>query len=229
MIPNWLLKAHIQYQSKRCKDAYTCAYQQALLPLLNLPIKQAPLLVLDLEMTGLDPKQDQIISMGIMPILNGQIKLDKGQHKLIKIAGSVGQSATIHGLVDADLTDALTLDNALQWLLKEATGSILVAHHAPLDMRFIEQALCNRSENNDKLGHLYAIDTLRIEQQRLLRKQPLIKDGELRLARCRQRYNLPHYDAHNALVDALSCAELLLAQMSKMGGSGRIKVVELIS
>lgn len=229
MLRSWFIKTHLHYQSQHCKDKQIRDYQQALLPLLNLTIKEAPLLALDLEMTGLDPKIDQIISIGLIAIINGQIKLNKGRYKLIKINGSVGQSATIHGLVDEDLQQALPLDEALRWLLKEATGSILVAHHAPLDMSFIEQALLKQNDiANNKKCHLYAIDTLRIEQQRLLRKQPLIKEGELRLANCRERYHLPHYDAHNAFVDALSCAELLLAQVSKMGGLDKIKVSDLI-
>lgn len=230
MLSHWLIKTHLQYQLRRYKNKHPGGYQQALLPLLNLTIKEAPLLALDLEMTGLNHKCDQIISIGIIPIINSQIKLNKGQHKLIKIEGSVGQSATIHGLMDADLQQAVTLDDALQWLLKEAIGKVLVAHHAPLDMRFIEQAL---SQQNDPASnhrcHLYAIDTMRIEQRRLLRKQILIREGELRLGNCRSRYNLPHYNAHNALIDALSCAELLLAQVNKMGGPDNIRVSELLN
>lgn len=225
MLRELFIKSVLHYQSYRCQDKHLRGYQQALLPLLDLTIREAPLLALDLEMTGLDPKSDQIISIGLIPIINGQIKLSQGKHKLVKIEGSVGQSATIHGLVDADLQQAVSLKEALQWLLIEATGSVLVAHHAPLDLSFIAQALYKQHQQKPRL---FAIDTLRIEHQRLLRKQPMIKEGELRLTNCRSRYNLPAYDAHNALVDALSCAELLLAQVSKMGGLYNIKVSELI-
>lgn len=228
MLRALFVKSYLHYQSRICQDKQVVAYQQALLPLLKLTLKEAPLLALDLEMTGLDPKKDQIISIGLIPIINGQIKLNKGQHKLIKIAGSVGQSATIHGLVDADLKQALPLNEALQWLIKEATGSVLVAHHAPLDLSFIEHALLNTNEEQYKKCTLFAIDTLKIEHQRLLRKQAMIKEGELRLASCRSRYNLPEYDAHNALVDALSCAELLLAQISRMGRKEQLKVSDLL-
>jgi DNA polymerase-3 subunit epsilon len=197
----------------------------SVLPLLDKSIKQSPLLALDLEMSGLDAKKDQIISIGLIPIINGQIKLSEGQHKLIKIEGSVGQSATIHGVVDNDLEKALSLKEAIKWLFEEAMGHVLVAHHAPLDLSFLEQAIW-RLDN--QVCNLVSIDTLKIEHKRLLRKQPMIKEGELRLGNCRSRYHLPTYDAHNALIDALSCAELLLAQASKMGGIDKIKVSELI-
>ena len=35
----------------------------------------------------------------------------------------------------------------------------------------------------------------------------------IRLADSRQRYGLPHYAAHNALIDAIATAELLQAQV----------------
>lgn len=225
MLRPWILKTRLHYYAQRCNNELLRDYQLSLLPLLNKSIKHTPLLALDLEMTGLDAKKDQIISIGLIPIINGQIKLKLGQHKLIKIAGSVGQSATIHGVLDHDLQQALSLNDAMDWLFKEAMGHVLVAHHAPLDLSFLEQALLKM---NTQKCRLFAIDTLKIEHQRLLRKQEMIKEGELRLGSCRSRYHLPTYDAHNALIDALSCAELLLAQVSKMGGLEKIKTSELI-
>ena len=218
-------KYRLYYQQVTCKNVLLNQYYNAMRPLLNQSIKHVPLLAIDLEMTGLDAQHDQIISIGIMPILNGQIAIKQGQHKLIKIAGSVGQSATIHGVLDNDLEQAISLDEAIIWLLKKTIGSILIAHHAPLDMHFIEQALFKQTK---RVSRLFAIDTMHIEQQRLMRHQTIIKEGELRLDRCRNRYNLPNYEAHNALVDALSCAELLLAQLSQMGEVDKITVAELI-
>lgn len=225
MSMQWFIKAALHYHARRGGNEQIRAYQKALLPLLNLTIKEAPLLAVDLEMTGLDAQQDQIISIAVMPIEQGQIALKKGQKKLLKITGSVGQSATIHGLHDADLRSALSLGDAMDWLFEQATGRVLIAHHAPLDMRFIEHAVMPAPKMQD---HLYAIDTLRIERQRLFRKELILKEGSLRLGACRERYNLPYYAAHDALIDALACAELLLAQVSKMGSIEHIKVQALL-
>ncbi|WP_413700386.1 exonuclease domain-containing protein [Psychromonas sp. KJ10-10] len=225
MLKPWIFKTRLHYYAQRCNNELIRDYQLSLLPLLDKSIKHSPLLALDLEMTGLDAKTDQIISIGLIPIINGQIKLNQGQHKLIKIAGSVGQSATIHGVLDNDLQQALPLDEAINWFFKQAMGHVLVAHHAPLDLSFLEQALLKMNTQRCRLS---AIDTLKVEHQRLLRKQEVIKEGELRLGSCRSRYHLPTYDAHNALIDALSCAELLLAQVSQMGGLEKIKVSDLI-
>jgi len=225
MLLNYLIKIHISYRIWQSNHQLAKQYLTSLTSLLQCKAAEVTFLALDLEMTGLNPQQDQIISIGLVPIVNGEIKLAERQYKLVKIAGSVGQSATIHGVLDNHLKQALPLKEAMTWLLRETKGKVLVAHHTPLDLRFIEQAISTSQKSKAKL---LAIDTMDIEHQRLLRKQPMIKKGELRLAACRKRYNLPIYDAHHALIDALSCAELLLAQISKMGGVKKVSVVELL-
>jgi DNA polymerase-3 subunit epsilon len=65
------------------------------------------------------------------------------------------------------------------------------------------------------------IDTLELEADFLRNKQSFIAGllhkqlPSLRLAQVRERYNLPAYESHNALVDALATAELLQAQIAK--------------
>ena len=44
--------------------------------------------------------------------------------------------------------------------------------------------------------------------------------GSLRLWTARGQYGLPHYPAHQALTDALACAELYLAQTAELRDRG---------
>jgi DNA polymerase-3 subunit epsilon len=226
MLKKWMIKRRCKWQAMHCENNALKQYNHDFLSLLDLPVQKVPLLALDLEMTGLDPLVDQIISIGIVPVIDGKIVLAQAQHKLLKIEGSVGQSAVIHGVLDNHLEQALSIEEAMQWLLAQATGKIIVAHHSPLDLSFIQQAL-NKCFNEK--SRLFAIDTLQIEHKRLLRKQQMIKHGELRLGACRARYSLPVYNAHNALIDALACAELLLAQIAAITGKEDIKAADLIS
>ena len=192
---------------------------------LNKPVSDSHFLVLDIEMTGLDHKVDQMVSIGVIPIMKGQIQPQYAQYKLLKIQGSVGQSATIHGVHDRDLTEALETSDIIEWLLQQCQDKVLVAHHAKLDIQFIQAALLkiNRSAYT-----LFAVDTLQVEKQRLLRKNDSLKTGALRLNACRERYRLPVYPAHNALTDALACAELFLAQLNNMGGLEHIKLQDIL-
>jgi len=208
-LPNWL-HAHYQY----------------LLDNLNMPLSELDLLAIDIEMTGLNPKKEQMVSIGVVPIINGQIQPKFAQSKFIKIQGSVGQSAIIHGVLDKDLNNALPQEEVLQWLFEQCKNKVLIAHHAPLDLQFLQHQFVKQHKFTRPL---FAIDTLDIQKNRQLRQDTMIKTGSLRLNACREKYNLPVYHAHNALTDALACAELLLAQLSKMGGSNEIRLAQLLT
>lgn len=207
------------------KDAMLKGYLQSLMPVIDESFVEAELLAIDLEMTGLDANFDQILSIGVVPIRRGQLILSEAQHKLVQIEGSVGQSATIHGILDAHLDAALTPEQAMAWFLTVSQGKVLVAHHAPLDLAFLQSGL--QASLGEKT-RLLAIDTLQLEKRRLLRQHEHLQEGSLRLGRSRARYGLPVYAAHNALIDALACGELLLAQVAAMGGANKVKIAELL-
>lgn len=221
----WRLHYQLKWYALRAKQADIAVYYRSLLPLLTMRLCDAPLMALDLEMTGLNPMRDQILSIGLVPIERGQIPLGKAEQILVQIQGSVGQSATIHGIVDHQLSQAVDIDTAVAWFLKKSQGHILVAHHAPLDGRFLQRAISQSLQHN---LYLPVIDTLAIEKRRLLRQSEVIEEGGLRLGACRERYALPLYSAHSALTDALACAELLLAQMAAMDSSNNLKVADVL-
>ncbi|MCL2919795.1 3'-5' exonuclease [Shewanella litorisediminis] len=225
MVSRAFLRPRLWWRSRTIEDSLARALVDSQRALLSVTAEAAPMLALDLEMTGLDPGRDQILAIGVVPIDGGVIQLQDAESILVEIRGSVGQSAVIHGITDRELHNALPLAEAMNWLMQKMSGRILVAHHAPLDLAFI------RANMNRSLGMsmpLLAIDTLAIERKRLLRVHEVIQEGSLRLGASRQRYGLPVYDAHNALTDALSCAELLLAQLAAIGGA-RTCIAELVT
>lgn len=176
-----------------------------------LPVEEAPLLAIDLEMTGLDPERDEIVSIGWVPIDAGVIALAGAQECRLsrRRRDSVGASATIHGLRDCDLADAGSPELALNALEKALRGRVAVFHHAPLDLAFLERSL---AESVQKHWQAPVIDTLAW----YCRRRRLSGAGEAGLesftleAACRH-HELIVRSQHNALADALSCAELLLA------------------
>ncbi|MCG7530038.1 hypothetical protein MHM98_01500 [Psychrobium sp. MM17-31] len=183
-------------------------------PDLSLPFDQTELLAVDLEMTGLNAKQHEIISMGWVPIINGEIKLAQARNLLITPSKSVGDSATIHGIHDRDLTDALTLKQALEELLHALKGRVMVGHHVSLDVAFLRQAATHIYQHTLPFS---VIDTLHIEAARLSRQGEHFDKQLLRLNNSAERYGFPSGDAHNALGDALTTAQLLLAQVASIG------------
>ncbi|MDP2562494.1 3'-5' exonuclease [Psychrobium sp. 1_MG-2023] len=192
---------------------------------LSRSFKHSELLSVDLEMTGLDPKKNEVISMGWVPIINGEIILAEARQLLISPEQGVGDSATIHGIHDRDLANALSLEQGLEQLLAAMKGRVLVAHHGALDISFLQQAA-------QKLyGHklpFELIDTLLIEAKRLSRQGEHFDKQLLRLYACCHRYGLPNASAHNALADALATAQLLLAQVAAISGGQTITLREIM-
>lgn len=222
---HFYLKTRLQIKAALCKQEEIAEYYQALIPLITKPVADIPLMAFDLEMTGLDSQFDQILSIGLIPITAGVLEVAKAKHLLVKIVGSVGNSATIHGIVDQQLAQAVSAKQAMDWFLTQTKGHVLVAHHAPLDLCFLKAEMIR--SYHQSLAFV-VIDTMAIERKRLLRKHDVIKEGTLRLDACRQRYNLPVYAGHNASVDALACGELLLAQMASIAGNEKLNLADLL-
>ncbi|MBW8190493.1 3'-5' exonuclease [Neiella marina] len=175
------------------------------------PISQQPMLAADLELTGLNPKHHQIVSAGFVVMDNLTVAAGKALQRLVKIDGGVGDSATIHHLTDADLASALPLTQVLEQLLEALTGRVLVCHHAPLDTAFLQQAF---QQCFGMHIPLLVIDTQTIEKRIQERAAPMVPLHRLRLHHCRANYGLPVASGHQALTDAIACAELLMAQQA---------------
>lgn len=211
MLPllEWRLKRKLGKSLASAKQSWLRQYLKSIEPLFSLAPEELPLLAFDLEMTGLTPSCDDILSIGSVAIDGRRLQLSSAKQQLIYSKGGVGQSACIHGIVDSDLGLGLAVEEAIAEFFIQARGRILLAHHAPLDISFIHAVL--QSVWGEQIW-LPAIDTMALEHRRLQLSQDVLAEGALRLGTCRQRYGLPVYPAHNALIDAIGCGELFLGQ-----------------
>ena len=186
------------------------SFNQATIPPGNTRAADCPFLVIDLELTGLNAKQDHIVSLGWVPVRQQEIVLSEARHYLVHSPVSVGQSAIFHGLHDKDFNQALDLAEVLTELMQRYVGYIFVAHHSQLDLTFLEVA-CQRIFG--KAAKFSFIDTLNIELYRLQKQGIVMKKDALRLPQCLSRHKLPQSGQHHALADAYSCSMLLLSQL----------------
>jgi DNA polymerase-3 subunit epsilon len=212
-----LLVRRLRYRASVAGTALGASWEHPL-PKKRDDWRSVSFLVCDAEMSSLELAEGELLSLGWVGIENGAIALGSARHYLVKAENSVGQSATIHQLRDCELRDGHTELQVLEQLLAAAAGSVLVFHNAALDMAYL-----NRSSERYFSAPLLlpTVDTLALEHARLRRQDRLIKSGGLRLHECRNRYHLPAYPGHNAVVDALATAELLIAQ-AKHRGSGTV-------
>ncbi len=186
------------------------------------------LLAVDMETTGLDPRTAVTLSLGWVPVDRSAVVLGEADEVLLRPdpadlgAAGVGQSATLHGLTDDRLGRGV--DPALGWarLVEALTGRVLLAHHAALEVALLESAA--RRLWGVRL-RVRSVDTMAL-QARIVAPGFADEPGpeQLRLWTARARFGLPAVQAHDALHDALSCAELYLAQVAELGlGDGRLR------
>lgn len=212
--------------ARRCPPGPLQTYYRTDTPTLDTPYTHAEFLAIDLETTGLDRQQDEIVSIGFVPIIGGRVRLAEAQHHLVRSPRPVSDAAAIvHGLLDDQLESAAPLAEAMPLLLKALTGRIPIAHHARFERDFLSRA-CRQIYGQPLV--VPWIDTLALAKRRKDRYDEPIANGTLQLAACRPRYGLPRYRAHDALSDALAAAELFLAQAAEYGGKKPAQLRDLL-
>ena len=179
------------------------------LPNPALRVDAAPLLAIDLEMTGLDSRTEVIVSIGWVPVDNGAVDLSGGCEVGLEPDPSrpVGDSATIHGIRDCDRAGGQASKAALQALLQAVAGRVAVFHHAPLDTAFLDRALRREFGFGWRIPW---IDTLDWFRRRQLGRGHEAPAGSTRLEAVRDHFGMDARSAHNALDDAIACAEVAL-------------------
>ena len=105
----------------------------------NLVVASHPLVVFDLETTGLDFDSDRIIEIGAQKYVAGELKdqLSTLVHTNMEITDAIGR---LTGIEPEMLVGKPTIEQALPDFLKFINGSILVAHNAEFDWGMIKAA-----------------------------------------------------------------------------------------
>lgn len=212
MLDRWRYLRRCQKASLQCRQPALAGYIADSSKLITDRLENTPLISVDLEMTGLDARQNQVISIGWTHVDKGRVCFASNRHLLIKAGQSVGHTAAIHELMDSDVAGGVALQAGLEELFEAARGRVWLFHHASLDIAFLQQACFSWAGVSIPFT---AIDTMEMELAIRKRRNQPVQHDDLRLGRLLASYNLPGYTAHNALVDACATAELLLAIAGK--------------
>lgn len=179
-----------------------------------------PLLAVDVETTGLSPTRDRLLAVGWVPVDGTRIDLSRARRRVVR-QDDPGEAVTIHGLTHDDLEAGLPLAEVLAELREALAGRALLAHYAPFDRAFLDAAFRSVGEHP---ARLHDVCTLDLQRRLWARTGEAPPKGALRLWRARERYGLPVAKAHDALGDAVACAELYLAQIAELQASGPLRL-----
>lgn len=188
----------------------------------RVTIAEARLLALDLELTGLDPKRAEVVSVGFVPVDELRVRLAEARRFLVRPNGGVAGSAHVHQLTDRELALADPLEPALEAVVEALEGRALLVHYAALDHGVLNR-LCWTHYGAPLIVPI--VDTLALAYRDALRSGREPKQGSLRLPALRAEHNLPVVKLHGALGDAIATAELFLAMAARRGPETRLKDV----
>ena len=160
-------------------------------------------------MTGLDPRSDEIIAVGAVPIDDGRIVLGGGMYTLVRseLRSKTG-AVLVHKLRVPDLADAPPLEKAMDRMLELLAGRVPVFHTATIETAFLARHFGRRRVRLPK-----AADTEVLGRLWLRQRDGSAPDG-ISLARLADALGQPAETPHHALGDALTTAKAFIALAS---------------
>ena len=171
--------------------------------------REAGWCALDLEMTGLDPRRDDIIAVGAVPIDEGRIVLGGGMYTLVRsdTRSKLG-AVLLHKLRVPDLADAPPLEEAIDRVLEQLAGRVPVFHTAAVETAFLRRQFARR-----RLRVPVAADTEALGRLWLSHRYGAAPEG-ISLGRLAAVLGQPAETPHHALGDALTTAKAFIALAS---------------
>lgn len=174
--------------------------------------------VFDTETTGLNPKEDYILSFGGVKIKGSKVLVKSSVEWYPSSPKSGGKTASIHGIVDQKNT--LPIDTFTAQVLAYFGNSILVGHHVGFDLQMLHKA--SRSFGLPRLINP-TLDTMslaiRLDYGPQADRQ-MIPMNEYSLDALCQRFGIAPEDRHTAPGDAFLTAQLLLKLLKFAEGKG---------
>lgn len=151
---------------------------------------------IDLETTGLNPKTEQIIEIGVIRVEDQAVVQEWGTfvNPGRRLEERVAQ---LTGIRDEQLADAPSLDEVFPKVMDLVGDHVLLGHSVIFDYSFLKRAAVNRKMAFEREG----IDTLKIARKYLA-------DLESRSLEYLCRYYGIAHNAHRALYDARATVEL---------------------
>ncbi len=155
----------------------------------DLPLDEAPLAFVDLELTGLRPEKDRIIEVCVERVRGGA--LEARVASLVRPEPFELGNGDIHGIQVADLVGASVFGAISPAIVAALEGAVLVAHAADTDVAFLRAEMARLGVAFDVPFH---VDTLSLSRRAFAFKAHGL------VALC-QALDIPHERAHRAESD----------------------------
>ena len=162
---------------------------------------------LDCETTGLNPKKDEILSIGAVLIKENKILMRKTFNIFLKPSQNINaESIKIHHIRKVDLENALDPEDAIYQLLDFIGARPIVGYYIKFDVTIISKY------TKEYLGIKLPNKTIEVSSMyyKTIRKRSDYHFVDLRFDTILKNLNIPKLGKHDALNDAIMTAMMFL-------------------
>lgn len=180
--------------------------------MLDQPLHRLSFVVFDTETTGLRPSQgDEVVAIAGVRVVNGRVLTGESFSRFVNPRRPVPLSSThIHGITDEILKDKPPITVVLGQFKPFVGDSVLVAHNAAFDMKFLKM-------KEGEAGVVFdnpVLDTL------LLSAYLHDHEEDHRLDAIAERFGVTVSERHSAMGDALVTAGIFVRMIDMLAGRG---------
>ena len=194
-------------------------------------IDEADYVAFDTELTGLDFKQDSIISIGAVKLQGTKIMPTRTFYRLVKPECALkNKSVVIHELTHTELECADDLIDVIADFVRFIGDAVLIGHFVHIDLNFVNKPLQQRYGFTLKNG---ALDTATLhdwlyDNDSVFARHYQGMTMQSDLFAMAKKYGVERGKAHNAFSDAYITAQLFQRFVPFLPGCGIKNLKELL-
>lgn len=165
------------------------------------------IVVLDTETTGLDPKKDEILSVGAVIVKGDKILMNNSFESFWKPTSNISQeSIKIHHIRECDLRSGVDFSDGLISLLEYIGNRPIVGYYIDFDHKILSRYTKNY------IGIKLPNPTIELSSMyyKRYKKSSSYEFVDLKFDTIMQKLNLPMLGKHDALNDAIMSAMIYL-------------------
>ena len=211
----WTKKAtKLSQEDEQLRDDYLSLFKTRISR--GTSVDELTFVVLDTETTGLDIKNDTILSLAALKIKGGEISVaDRLECFIQDTRYRPGQSVEIHGITRSRANSGDELGSVIRQFISYVGNGIIVGHHIGFDIKILDKyvyALLGIHIKNKSIDT--AIINHRLEHSMNETLKPISLDE---LA---EKYSIPLGERHTAAADTYITATLFLKLLNRLKKRG---------
>ncbi|MDQ7782274.1 MAG: 3'-5' exonuclease [Desulfomonilaceae bacterium] len=198
----------------------------------NKHLRDCEFVCFDTELTGLNPRRDEIVAIGAVRITGLSIVPGDTFFTYVRPTRPIPKDSTlVHRITSEQLKDAPDPEKVLPAFVAYVGPALLLGHYVQLDVNFLNRAL------KKYLGGIIrnpCLDSMKLAQahheyRRRSERGYVSPYMPLNLGLLAKEYDLPKFAQHDALGDAMQTAYLFLFLVTKLQEAGYVTLNDLYS